>query len=135
MKKYVATSDAGTQFMEQVKAAKLDIPQAEYKFLDKRRFRFDFAWPERMIAIEIEGGIWITGRHTRGAGYSRDMEKYNLAGLHGWGVYRFTPQDVYKGVALAFIKDVMNNNKPKVQSYEDIRRGLVFSDTVQPSES
>jgi hypothetical protein len=88
-----------------------------------------------MIAMEIEGGVWITGRHTRGAGYSRDMQKYNLAGLHGWKVYRFTPQDVYKGVALAFIKDVMNNNKPKVQSYEDIRRGLVFSDTVQSPKS
>ena len=133
--KYTKTSDAGTQFMEQLMDQQLDIPKSEYKFLDKRRFRFDFAWPDRMIAMEIEGGVWIKGRHTRGAGYSRDMEKYNLAGLHGWKVYRFTPQDVYKGVALAFIKGVMNNNKPKVQSYEDISRGLVFSDTVQSPKS
>ena len=84
MKKYVATSDAETEFMNQLMEAQLDIPKTEYKFLDKRRFRFDFAWPDRMIAMEIEGGVWITGRHTRGAGYSRDMQKYNLAGLLGW---------------------------------------------------
>ena len=121
---------ASDLFMFQLKEQRLDIPVREHKFLTKRRFRFDFAWLDRMIAMEIEGGVWTGGRHTRGAGYSRDLEKYNLAQLHGWDVYRFTPQDVRKGIAVAFVKDVMDNNQLKEQSYEDISRGLVFSDTV-----
>jgi hypothetical protein len=131
----VSRSGGEELFLIQVAEAGLETPQSEHKFLDKRRFRFDFAWPDRMLAVEIEGGVWVGGRHTRGAGYSRDMEKYNLALLHGWSVYRFTTQDVHKGVAISFIKGVMDNNKLKEQSYEDIRRGLMFSHTVQSPKS
>lgn len=60
------------------------------------------------IAIEIEGGAWTRGRHTRGAGFIRDMEKYNHAALLGWRVLRFTPQDVLTGKAIAFIKRVLD---------------------------
>ena len=84
----------------------LDVPKAEYRFLKKRRFRFDFAWPSLKIAIEIEGGVWSGGRHTRGAGYSRDIEKYNLATRAGWKVYRFTPQMVKSGEAIIFMSSV-----------------------------
>lgn len=62
----------------------------EFKFHPKRRFRFDFADPASRVAIELEGGTWAGGRHTRGAGYAKDCEKYNLATLLGWRVFRFT---------------------------------------------
>ena len=60
----------------------------EHRFLDKRKWRFDFAHPETRIAIEIEGGAWSGGRHTRGAGFITDAEKYNTAALWGWTVFR-----------------------------------------------
>lgn len=63
----------------------------EYKFHPKRKWRFDSAWPEKMIAVEFEGGIWTNGRHTRGKGYENDCEKYNNALLLGWRVFRLTP--------------------------------------------
>lgn len=63
----------------------------EHKFHNKRRWRFDFAHPIHMIAVEIEGGVWIKGRHTRGSGFVKDMEKYNSAEVSGWTVLRFTP--------------------------------------------
>lgn len=70
------------------------VPDAEHKFLDNRRFRFDYAFVEQKIAVEVEGGVWIQGRHTRGSGYVKDMEKYNLATVEGWRVLRFTPQQL-----------------------------------------
>ena len=62
----------------------------EYRFSPDRKFRFDFAIPERMIAIEVEGGIWSGGRHTTPQGFQRDIIKYNLAVCSGWKVLRFT---------------------------------------------
>ena len=64
----------------------------EFCFHPTRKWRFDFAVPSLMIAIEIEGGVYSRGRHTRGKGYINDMEKYNAAQLLGWQVFRFTPQ-------------------------------------------
>ena len=55
-----------------------------------RRFAFDFAWVQQRVAVELEGGTWSGGRHTRGAGYENDCKKYNLAVLEGWAVLRFT---------------------------------------------
>ena len=66
-------------------------PVAEYRFHDTRRWRFDYAFPDAMLAVEIEGGVWIKGRHTRGAGYVNDMEKYNTAIEMGWRVLRYQP--------------------------------------------
>ena len=65
-------------------------PVREYRFALPRRFRFDFAWPSERVAVELEGGIWMRGRHVRGKGYEKDCEKYNLAALRGWRVLRFT---------------------------------------------
>jgi len=62
----------------------------EFKFHPKRRWRFDFANPLLMVAIEIEGGIWNGGRHTTGRGFIADCEKYNEALKLGWKVMRLT---------------------------------------------
>jgi len=66
----------------------------EYRFHPKRLWRFDFAVPELMIAIEIEGGIFSKARlgHSSGVGIKQDMEKYNLAQLMGWKVLRYMPE-------------------------------------------
>jgi very-short-patch-repair endonuclease len=55
-----------------------------------RRFRFDFAWPEERVFVELEGGTWVSGRHVRGAGFASDLEKLNLATSLGWRGLRFT---------------------------------------------
>lgn len=77
----------------------LPVPVREYKFAKRemrREWKFDFAWRGRaevddMIALEVEGGVWTQGRHSRGAGMLADMEKYNAAALLGWKVFRTTP--------------------------------------------
>jgi very-short-patch-repair endonuclease len=62
--------------------------QAEHKFCAARKWRFDFAWPAQKVAVEVEGGVWSKGRHTRGSGYIGDCAKYNTAALDGWRVIR-----------------------------------------------
>ena len=66
----------------------------EFKFHPKRKWLFDFAVPELMIAIEIEGAIFAKARlgHSSGKGIKQDMEKYNMAQLMGWKVLRYMPE-------------------------------------------
>lgn len=68
--------------------------EREYRFALPRKWRFDYAWPAQKIALEIEGGVWIQGRHTRGKGFLEDMNKYNEAGFLGWRVFRATPEQL-----------------------------------------
>lgn len=70
----------------------------EHKGIEGRRFRFDCANPERKIAIEIEGGIWMghNGGHTNGIGYENNMKKYNMAVVAGWKVLRYSPETLRK---------------------------------------
>lgn len=83
----------------------------EYKFLPDRKFKFDFAIPELMIALEVEGGIWTGGRHTRPVGFKKDMEKYNLAASNGWLVLRTTPGEVCMEDTLEIVKKTINTRK------------------------
>lgn len=64
--------------------------RAELKECGLKDWRFDFALPEKKIAIELEGGTWTNGRHTRGAGFAADCEKYNAAARFGWRLFRLT---------------------------------------------
>lgn len=64
--------------------------EREYRFSPPRRWRFDFAWLDQKLAVEIEGGIFSHGRHTRGKGFQADCEKYNTAVEQGWTVLRYT---------------------------------------------
>lgn len=69
-------------------------PVPEYRFHALRRWRFDYAWPLHKLALEIEGGIWTQGRHTRGSGAVADLEKYSEAALLGWRILYVQPRDL-----------------------------------------
>jgi very-short-patch-repair endonuclease len=76
----------------------------EFRFQPGRKWRFDLAcWPIK-LAIELHGGTWSGGRHTRGAGFQRDREKMNAAQVLGWSVLEFTTDDVLQGRAEKTIK-------------------------------
>lgn len=49
------------------------------------------AWPEARLIVEVEGGVWTGGRHTRGKGFLGDVEKYNAMTELGWALLRYTP--------------------------------------------
>lgn len=89
------------------KAYGIPEPKTEYKFHPTRKWRFDFCWPEQKIAVEIEGGAWTQGRHTRGYGFIADMTKYNAGGKLGYRIFRFTPQEFKRGIIMDFMKDIL----------------------------
>lgn len=91
------------QFALSVLALGLPKPEREFVFAPPRRYRFDFAWPALMIAVEIQGG-GQRGRHMRLAGYQQDREKLHLAMLMGWRVYEFTTKHVKSGLASTVIE-------------------------------
>lgn len=87
----------------QIRAAGLPKPELEFRFCS-RRWRLDMAWPEKMIACEVEGGIWTNGRHSRGKGFENDCYKYAEALLLGWQVLRVTTDMIKKGEALQYLE-------------------------------
>jgi len=65
-------------------------PVPEFQFAKPRRFRFDWAFPDHMIAIEYEGLFSEKSGHTTASGYTVNCQKYNLAAIHGWRLLRYT---------------------------------------------
>ena len=87
--------DLGDAFCELWRRISPGIPlEREYRFHPTRRWRFDVAFVEQKVAVEMEGGVWTRGRHTRPKGYKRDMEKYNAAAKLGWIVLRYSANDL-----------------------------------------
>ena len=101
----MSRSKGEEMFLSQLQERGFPDPEEEYRFLDSRRFRFDFAWTDVSIAVEIEGGTYVQGRHVTGAGFSKDCEKYNLATRDGWRVYRFTTAMVKSREGINFLVD------------------------------
>lgn len=111
-----ATFDIGCQ------AWALPGAQAEFRFHPARRWRFDRAWPELRVAVEIDGGTWSGGRHTRPAGYAEDCVKLNSAALMGWTVLRFTGEQVRRGEAYPFVAEAIRIATDRLQSRVDATR-------------
>lgn len=83
----------------------------EHQFHDKRKWRFDYAIPTHRIALEVEGGVWTGGRHTRPQGFLNDIEKYNTATLMGWRVFRCTPETLHTTATLNMIRTAMTSTE------------------------
>lgn len=99
--------DNKTIFFALLKSNNLDIPTTEYKFHNTRRWRFDYCWIDKKIALEVEGGIWTNGRHTRGSGFIKDMEKYNNAALLGYRLIKCTPKSLTSIENIELIKNIL----------------------------
>ena len=101
-----AESIGESTLANQLRVLKISFEQ-EYKFHPKRKWRADFHIVGKMILVEVEGGIWSNGRHTRGKGYIGDMEKYNAAVVMGYQVLRFSTDQVKSGLAVQQIETMV----------------------------
>lgn len=99
-------SDLEAHMARDIRAMKLPAPEVEYQFLKERKWRFDFAWPRTedgrpvKVALEVEGGTYSGGAHTRGKHFESDCEKYNSAAINGWLVLRVTKHMIEDGRAV-----------------------------------
>jgi very-short-patch-repair endonuclease len=101
----------------QLKAAGLPEFEREYRFCPDRRYRADFAWPDRCLLVECEGGVfarrgWGGGWHQSIAGYLDDCRKYSLAALSGYWVLRYTSREIEGQVAIREIEAALKSGIP-----------------------
>ncbi len=79
-------------------------PEPEFPFSSLRRWRADFCWVDAKLILEVEGGVWTQGRHTRGAGFLKDMDKYNAAAVLGYRLLRCTPEQLESGEIMKVVR-------------------------------
>ena len=97
----------GMVFQAMCVAAGLPKPEPEWKFDPKRKWRVDWAFfwsPVAHLALEVEGGVWTQGRHTRGKGFLGDLEKYNALACMGVWLLRCTPAEIKSGAAVELVR-------------------------------
>lgn len=98
-------------FFSILKSLGLPEPISEYKFHPKRRWRMDYAFVEKKISIEIDGGAWMSlhgkkSRHFHGNGAILDMEKHSAAAELGWKILRYPPNKIdYEQIKRTFIQN------------------------------
>lgn len=107
VKKERVVSEGEAALIQHLQAYRINFTQ-EFQFNKDRRWRADFHILDTRILIEVEGGIWSGGRHTRGKGYIADMEKYNSATALGYSVYRYSTEQVKSGKAIEEIRRMVS---------------------------
>jgi very-short-patch-repair endonuclease len=92
-------------------------PETQYRFHAERKWRLDFAFPDVRVAVELDGGIFAAenggavGKHSRGAGRCKDMEKRNAAAELGWIVLNYGPPHVRSGEAALQIERLVRRRR------------------------
>ena len=99
----------GLTMLAHIRDVRLPEPVREHRFHPTRLWRFDFAWTAARVALEVEGGTFSGGRHTRGVGYEGDARKYSEAAIAGWCVVRATAAMVHSGEALTLVERALRS--------------------------
>jgi hypothetical protein len=87
--------------------------EREVKVCDGRRWRLDFL-VAGSIAVEVNGGTWSGGRHSRGAGQASDYQKLNRCVLQGWKTLQYTTEQVLAGEAIDDVLEILRNCRDSV---------------------
>ena len=91
---------------DQMVEAGLPEPYREHVFHPSRNWRIDLAFPDRKLAIEVDGGVHrIKGR------FLSDIEKSNALTLLGWRLIRVTPRMVETKEALHVVRQALQLEK------------------------
>ena len=99
--------EAVRHLLTRIRQTGLPEPVTEFVFAPPRRWRFDICWPARRVAVEVDGGTWSVGRHTRGKGFEDDAIKCNAAVELGWRVFRYTTGLVIADEAIIQLERVL----------------------------
>ncbi len=92
----------------QIRGAGLPPPELEVPFTGmtgKRKYRWDFAYPKDMVAVEYQGGTLTGGvGHTSISGMKRDQAKASEGAACGWRVLWVNAATVESGEALQWLE-------------------------------
>ena len=94
-------------FLALLAQAGIPVPIPEFRFHPTRKWRADYVWADAKLALEVEGGVWTRGRHTRGAGFLADIQKYNALACAGWRLLRVTPDQLATGATVLMIAECL----------------------------
>ena len=83
----VKPSSLEAEFCEILARHGVPAGQREYEF---DGWFFDFAWPDHLVAVEIDGGMYGHSSHLTAEGHQNDCNKANAAAAAGWHVLRLT---------------------------------------------
>ena len=108
VKKQRVVSEGEVILATALRALKVEFEQ-EFKFHPTRKWSADFHLKGKKVLVEVEGGIWSNGRHTRGKGYLGDLEKYNTATMMGYQVIRFSTEQVKSDKAIEKIEKLVGD--------------------------
>lgn len=106
-------SELELELLSQIRLVGLPEPVREYRAIPERRFKWDFAWPDKNLMVEVQGDIWAGRRgeqsgHTSGVGLTRDYRKNNLAVAAGWRILYYTGAMIRTGEAVCGIEEALN---------------------------
>jgi very-short-patch-repair endonuclease len=85
-------------------------PTQQHKFHPVRNWRFDFCWPDKKLAIEVQG---FGPGHNSLLGMLSDYEKHNAALILGWRIIYFMSRDLdayYQANTLCIVKRLLEES-------------------------
>jgi very-short-patch-repair endonuclease len=85
-------------FARQLTTLEIPPPLREYRFMENRDFRLDYCWPQKKLAVEVNGMV-----HRIKERFLRDTEKVAYALIHGWIVLPLSGDDVRSGRGVAWL--------------------------------
>ena len=87
----------------------LPAPVAEYHFnadgFPDTKHRFDFAWTDCKLALEVDGGRFVGGRHNTAKGKEGDDRKMNIAACRGWRRIVRYPENLLTLATVQMVKE------------------------------
>lgn len=116
-------------FLLLLKAHDLPAPQTEFVFHPTRKWRADYCWPEAMVIVEREGGLFAKGRagmaHAMPTAIRRDMEKSNAAQVLGYIYLRFEPDALLCAETLDIVKQIVGSTASRIYTQRyTVRRAV-----------
>jgi len=100
---------SGVTFGRLCALAGLPEPVPEFAFHPTRKWRMDWAWPLEKVALEIHGGTFVQGAHSRGAFQRIDFEKWSHAAALGWRIVHVIPEQLESVQTFAYLERCFND--------------------------
>jgi hypothetical protein len=93
--------------LNRLEQAGLPLGEAQQRILWGRKFEFDRVWRDEMVAVEVQGAIYVRGAHSTGTGIERDCLKLSLAAAAGWRVLPVSRKMIESGQAVELIAQAL----------------------------